>query len=178
MTRLLTWTTYGTRLPGDARGFVSRIRTESGGTEIHNQHGSPVDADVPALRRYAESIMAQPAVWLAAEQAEAVAEQFRETAAHRGWPLLAVAVMADHVHLVVEVPDEVAAGKVLTDFKAYATRRLDREFGNGARRRWWTERGSTRALKHPDAVAGAVAYVKNQYEPLVVWLPDDASGAP
>jgi REP element-mobilizing transposase RayT len=170
MTWLLTWTTYGTRLPGDSRGFVSRVRTE---TEIvtHNQPDTPFDADIPALRRYAESILAHPPVWLTTEQANTAAEQLRETAGYRGWPLLAVAVMANHVHLVVEVPDAIAAGKLLTDFKAYATRRLDRDFGNGAKQRWWTERGSTRALKHPDAAAAAVEYVKNQHAPLVVWVP-------
>jgi REP element-mobilizing transposase RayT len=177
MTWLLTWSTYGTRLPGDARGFVSRLRTDTGGTVIHNQPGTPVDADIPALRRYAESIMTQPATLLTAEQAGVVAEQFRETAAYRRWPLHAIAVMADHVHLVVDAPDAITSAKLLTDFKAYSTRRLDRDFGGGMKRRWWTERGSTRALKHADAVAAAVAYVKNQHEPLVVWLPDDnASG--
>jgi REP element-mobilizing transposase RayT len=168
MTWLLTWTTYGTRLPGDARGFVSRVRTEDGRTEIHNEPGTPVDADIPALARYAESIMLQPPVLLTAEQASAVAEQFRETAAHRGWVLHAMAVMANHVHLVVDAPDAVATTKLLTDFKAYATRRLDRG-RDGAKRRWWSERGSTRPLKHADAVTAAVEYVKNQHDPLVIW---------
>src|SRR3954453_21612075 len=126
---LLTWTTYGTRLPGDARGFVSRVRTGAGEVVVHNHPGTPVDADVPALQRYAASIMTQAPVRLTAEHAAAVVEQVRQTAAHRGWSVRAVAVMADHVHLVVEVPDDVPAGKLLTDFKAYASRRLDREFG-------------------------------------------------
>src|SRR5204863_9508728 len=116
------------------------------------------------------SIMKQPAVWPTAEQAGRVVEQFRETAAYRGWLLLAVAVMKNHVHLVVEVPDDLAAGKLLTDFKAYATRRLDREFGGGKKQRWWTERGSTRPLKYADAVTAAVEYVKDQHNPLAVWI--------
>jgi REP element-mobilizing transposase RayT len=172
MTWLLTWTTYGTRLPGDARGFVSRVRTEAGEVVVHNQPGTPVDADLPALRRYAASIMTQAPVWLTAEQAEEVVEQLRETAAHRGWSVRAIAVMADHVHLVVEVPDDIPAGKLLTDFKAYATRRLDRRFGASPKQRWWTERGSTRALKSPNAVAAAIGYVARQHRPLVVWLSD------
>src|SRR5437763_1188064 len=170
MTCLLTWTTYGTWLPGDVRGFVSGVRTETGETQIHNQPGTPVDADVPSLHRHAHSIMKQSEVWLTAQQARAVVEQFRETATHRGWVLHAVAVMANHVHLVVEAPDDVAAGKLLTDFKAYATRRLDREFGNGKKQRWWTERGSTRPLKYADAVTAAVEYVKDQHNPPAVWI--------
>jgi hypothetical protein len=27
---MITWTTYGTRLPGDARGFVSNVRDGPG----------------------------------------------------------------------------------------------------------------------------------------------------
>src|SRR2546430_3302198 len=57
------------------------------------------------------SIMKQSEVWLTAEQARAVVEQFRETATHRGWVLHAVAVMANHVHLVVERSEERRVGK-------------------------------------------------------------------
>jgi REP element-mobilizing transposase RayT len=174
MTWLLTWTTYGTRLPGDSRGFVSGLRTETGGVVIHNQPGAPVDADVPALRRYAESIMTQPAVWLTVEQATSISEQFRETATYRNWGLLAFAVMSNHVHLVVEVTGDISAAKLLTDFKAYSTRRLNNNFSPGTKQKWWTERGSTRALRNSDAVEAAIEYVKNQEVPLVVWL---ASGA-
>ena len=174
MTWLLTWTTYGTRLPGDQRGFVSGLRTEAGEVVIHNQPGTPVDADVPGLRRYAESIMTQPEVRLTLEQAVTVAEQFRETAAYRNWGLEALAVMANHVHLVVAVADDLPAAKMLTDFKAYTTRRLNRDYSPSVKKKWWTERGSTRALRDAEAVEAAINYVKTQHEPSIVWL---ASGA-
>src|SRR5439155_10845907 len=48
MTWLLTWTTYGTWLPGDVRGFVSGVRTETGETQTHTQPGTPVVADIPS----------------------------------------------------------------------------------------------------------------------------------
>jgi REP element-mobilizing transposase RayT len=178
MTRtwLVTWTTYGTWLPGDCRGFVTHVRTQGGEQAIHNQYGTPCDADVPGLRAYARSVMRQEAVWLDASQASQVAEQLRETARFRGWVLLALAVMANHVHLVVEAPAGIAVGKLLGDFKAYATRRLDREFRTGRKRIWWTERGSTRLLPNADAVAGAVAYVRGQAAPLVVWVREGPAG--
>ncbi|MBA4188708.1 MAG: hypothetical protein C0467_11975 [Planctomycetaceae bacterium] len=175
MTWLLTWTTYGTRLPGDRRGFVSGVRTATGEVVVHNQPGTAVDADLPGLRRDAESIMTQPAVWLTPEQAASVSVQFRETAANRNWTLLAFAVMSNHVHLVVEVADEVPAAKLLTDFKAYTTRRLNADRSPGSKQRWWTERGSTRALRYPDAVEGAIAYVKRQELPFVIWLADEVA---
>ena len=53
---LLTWTTYGTWLPGDRRGFVGLQRDLQGVPSIHNSPGTPYDADVPrleCLRRHA-----------------------------------------------------------------------------------------------------------------------------
>ncbi len=175
MTWLLTWTTYGTRLPGDSRGFVSGLRNENREVVIHNQPGTPVDANVPALERYARSIMTQSAVWLTSEQANTVAKQFRETATFREWRLFAIAVMANHVHMVVEVPDSVPSAKLLTDFKAYSTRKLNDTFTRGTKHKWWTERGSTRALRQPGAVTAAIEYVKKQHSPLVIWLASEES---
>ena len=42
---LLTWTTYGTWLPGDQRGFVSNVPNGSGPEVRHNIPGTPYDAD-------------------------------------------------------------------------------------------------------------------------------------
>jgi REP element-mobilizing transposase RayT len=39
-------------------------------------------------------------------QAEALIEQFQETASYRGWSLLAAAIMFNHVHWVVTVPGD------------------------------------------------------------------------
>src|SRR5438093_2578896 len=79
---LLTWTTYGTWLPGDRRGFVSEVRVEAGDKVLHNVPGTPCDEDLPPLQAYAASIMAEDAVRLDLAQAQAVAGQLRETAAH------------------------------------------------------------------------------------------------
>ena len=40
---LITWTCYGTWLPGDARGFVGNVREEDGTQVSHNLPGTPVD---------------------------------------------------------------------------------------------------------------------------------------
>ena len=119
---LLTWTTYGTWLPGDRRGFVSDVRDEAGDKVLHNIPGTPCDNDMPALKAYAASIMAEDTVWLDVSKAQAVADQLRETAGHRGWWILVLAVMANHVHVVVGVPGDPDPEKILADFKAWATR--------------------------------------------------------
>lgn len=171
MTRhwLLTWTTYGTWLPGDARGFVSPIQNDAGQRVIHNVYDTPYDADMPRLRAYAQRAQKQPTVWLTAEQAEIVRQQFNETAQIRNWHLHAFAIMANDVHLVVETDEEVPGNKLLGDFKAYTTRRLRALAGSSAAR-FWTERGSARLLPDDRALQNAAKYVAHQENPLVTFV--------
>jgi REP element-mobilizing transposase RayT len=171
---LLTWTTYGTWLPGDSRGFVSEVRDEAGDKVLHNTPGTPCDKDMPALQAYADSIMAEDAVRLDRAKAQAVADQLRETAEHRGWRILALAVMANHVHVVVGVPGDPDLEKLLEDFKVWATRRLKR--GWPVREHWWTASGSKRPKKASEAIRAAVVYVRDQPGALVVWI-DSRAGA-
>jgi REP element-mobilizing transposase RayT len=177
-TWLLTSTTYGTWLPGDPRGSVTSVRDVrpgEAGREVRFEHdlpGEPWEDAVPGLQRAAMEAMAGPPIYLDLAQAEALLAQFQETARHREWTLLAVAVMANHVHLVVEVPGDPNPGKVLGDFKAYGSRTLSGRFGRPPADTWWTAEGSKRKLKDERAVADAVHYVLyKQPHPLVVWCP-------
>src|SRR5439155_12534434 len=138
------------------------------GPEVrHNIPGTPFDANDERVRQRAlDNLVGEP-VWLNAEQAGIVGEQFRQTAAFRGWVLLAVAVMANHVHLVVGVPGDPDPEKLLGDFKAWGTRRLNQ--GWGRRDHWWTESGSRRRKKTAAALRAAIEYVRDQPCALVVW---------
>lgn len=173
---LLTWTTYGTWLPGDRRGFVSNVPDGPGPEVRHNIPGTPYDADDVSVRQRARDNLVGDPVWLTAEQAAIVLEQFRLTAAYRGWSLLAAAVMANHVHLVVGVPGDPDPAQLLHDFKSYATRALKAHGQVPSGGRWWTESGSRRKLSGARAVQAASAYVLNQQRPLVVWSPDMTPG--
>ncbi len=173
---LLTWTTYGTWLPGDRRGFVSEHRDADGDKILHNRPTEPYDADDAALRRYAEFRMASDAFRLEVEQADALVEQFRETADFRGWSLFAAAVMSNHVHVVVGVPGDPEPELLLRDFKSYGSRRLNRRFGKPTSGTWWTESGSRRKLPNEQAVASAITYVEQQRSPLATWSITEASG--
>src|ERR1035438_8833216 len=55
---------------------------------------------------------------------DAVLEAIQEVCVHRGWSLLAAHVRSNHVHTVVEA--ETPPERVMADFKAYASRRLNR----------------------------------------------------
>ena len=166
---LLTWTMYGNWLPGDDRGSVSSIKEGDSTRHRHNQVGMPYDGSIPELRHSAQTLMQGDPVRLNQEQAQAVLEQFHETATIRGWSLLAVAVMVNHVHLVVGVPDDPDPANLLKDFKSYASRALNMRYSTPINGTWWTESGSRRKLSDDDARQKAVAYVLNQGFPLVVW---------
>jgi len=170
---LLTWTTYGTWLPGDPRGFVSNVREGPGPEVRHNVPQTPYDADDARVRERALANLVGQPVWLTAEQASLLAEQFRETAAFRGWQLLVFAVMANHVHLVVGVRGDPDPPRLLHDFKSYGTRALRGHGHRPSGGRWWTESGSRRKLPDERAVRAAIEYVRNQCRAFVVWLPEE-----
>ena len=166
----LTWTTYGSWLTGDERGFVSNVRDGSGRPVRYNEPGTAPAADHAGLRQAARDCLAGEPVRLTLTQAAAVGSQLRETAAYRGWAVLALAVMANHIHVVVEVPGDPDPDLLVSGFKSYASRRLN---AGGSPTLWWTTGASTHILVGDGSVRGAVRYVRDQEHPLVVWLADE-----
>jgi REP element-mobilizing transposase RayT len=167
---LLTSTTYGTWLPGDERGFVSEKRDTNGAKILHNAPGTPFDSDEPLLAGYAELKLKGPPIMLSVDQAKALLEQFKETATHRRWLLLAVAIMTNHFHIVVGVEGDPDPSRILGDFKSYGSRKLNRGWGRPESDTWWTESGSKRKLESEANVLAAVRYVEEQEYPLVIWV--------
>jgi REP element-mobilizing transposase RayT len=167
---LLTWTTYGTWLPGDERGFVGPLDDRKGGWVIHNVPGTPYDSDIKGIRKYSANILKCPPIFLNEEQALAIAEQFHETARIRKWELIAFAIISNHVHLVVGVPGDPEPETILRDFKAYASGRLNKRWKKPKSETWWTESGSKRKLVDEPSLLGAVRYVMQQESPLVDWI--------
>ena len=158
---LLTWTTYGTWLPGDERGFVGRVPDERSGHVIHNLPGEPYDADEPRLQREALRQRKGAPVKLTREQAGVCVEAFGEVCVKYGVSIDAGAVMANHVHLVV-TSDESEGPRLLNLFKGVSSRRLGQRFGKQASGSWWTTGGSRRLLRDERAFENAVNYVRNQ----------------
>ena len=166
---LLSWTTYGSRLPGDARGFVGEFFDATGKIGRRNEPGTLPTSDYPELAAAAIAAMSGPVVWLTQQVAPHLIAQFLETAAYRTWSLLAAAVMAGHVHVIVGVGGDPEPDALMRDFKSYASRRLNRLFGTPPSGTWWTQGGSRRVLVGDDSVRAAVAYVERQENALAVW---------
>lgn len=181
-TWLLTWTTYGTWLPGDRRGFVGNViaRTDdaNGADDAsrrvkNNIPGTPYDRSMPGLENFAREHLRGEPVWLNGPQAEVFLEEARRTAEFQCWPLLALAVMANHAHLVVHAPGQTSGALLLQQFKSYGSRALNNRFGKPVSLTWWTKSGSTRLLPNEPAVIAAVEYVRNQQGPLALWIASD-----
>jgi REP element-mobilizing transposase RayT len=152
------------RRPDDAPG-KSRIE--------HDIPGEPWEDVMPGLHRSAMELIKGPPIYLDLPKAEALLVQFQETASYRDWQLRAVATMKNHFHIVVPVPDDPSPKKILADFKAYGSRKLNTVYGTPPSETWWTTNGSKRKLNDDRALAAAINYVLyKQPNPLVVWCPE------
>jgi REP element-mobilizing transposase RayT len=127
------------------------------------------------MHAHAQKQLTGNPVRLNRDQAQVLLAQFQETAKYRGWQLLAVAIMFNHVHVVVGVPGDPDPTKLLGDFKSYGSRALTARWGKPASGTWWTYAGSKRKLPNEAAVLAAIEYVRNQHEPLVVWILPEVS---
>jgi REP element-mobilizing transposase RayT len=146
---LLTWTLKGMRLHGDRRGSVD---------PQHNVFGEPLLGADPVRAAIESRQLKLTLKSLDARAREVVATTLQEVAARRGWTLVAHAARPTHIHVVVSAPGE-RPERVMSDFKAWATRRL-REAGLIRRdARPWARHGSTRYLWKEQHVAAADAYV-------------------
>ncbi len=146
----LTWTTYGTWLPGDERGWVDRQR----GFQVPD----------PILKREAEARMTEDACILDEEQRKIVEQTIEEHCHIRKWQMHAVNCRTNHVHVVVSA--NVHPKTAREQFMAWCTRRLKElerhRIGDPrveVRENWWTERGSERWIGDEDSLEAAILYV-------------------
>jgi hypothetical protein len=142
MAFFLTWTTYGSWLPGDERGW-----SDAGGVMREPSH---------RLAHHAARTMRDARVDLCQRTRGIVDAAVREHCRFRGWQLHAVNCRQTHVHVVVSAGDR-SPGEVLRSLKAWCSRELSRHVGR--RPQWWTRDGSRRLLYDTQAVVDVVAYV-------------------
>ena len=145
----LTWTTYGTWLPGDERGWVK-------------WHGGFQPPSEP-LRQDSTAKMVEPAITLDPQQRELVDATIRRHCEIRQWSLHALNVRTNHVHVVVTACED-AAETVVEQFKAWCTRHLKARSVGGhesmtVRQHWWTEGSSRRRIQRESDLAAAIEYV-------------------
>lgn len=150
---LITWTTYGTWLHGDKRGWV-----KSGKAGIQQPDWQ--------RKQHTRRKMAAPPVLLSDEQRNIVQKTVESHCVIRKWRLYAVNVRTNHVHLVVTAP--VDPETMMNQLKAWCSRRLNEQIRNQtipARSaskgpsKWWTEHGSTKWINDEVYLQNAIQYV-------------------
>jgi REP element-mobilizing transposase RayT len=146
----LTWTTYGTWLPGDERGWVAKP----------GRFRQP-DAK---LKAGAARLLTEPFCTLDEGQRCVVENTIAEHCTIRSWYLHKVSCRTNHVHVVVTAPGR-DPEEVMDQFKAWCTRRLKElersrhEDATAIRQNWWTQRGSKRWLNDEASLEEAIRYV-------------------
>lgn len=158
---LVTWTCYGTWLPGDPRGYVSdTFRPDGSRVPKQNVPGTPYTAGDEYTYRLARRRQKGSTVSLNSEQAVVVVEGLVGAASKRGWWILRAAIMWNHVHVVIVdcPPDGPSVRRAL---KGPTQARLSQHAGGP--RRWWTRGGSDRYLPGERAIQSAVDYVARQH---------------
>ncbi len=145
----ITWTCYGTWMPGDDRGWV-------------RWHGGDQIAQ-PLLAAWCERRMAEIPVELDTAEREIVQTIVKAHCRFRGWPLHAVNCRSNHCHVVVTAA-EYHGEQVRDQLKSWSTRRLSEREKNSAhpreapRTKWWSRKGSVRYLFDNEALENATMY--------------------
>lgn len=139
----ITWTTYGTWLPGDERGWQRR---GEGGIKPPNE----------LFAKMAEADMKETAFTLSLDDREIVEKTVARHCEIRGWKLHKVNARSNHVHVVVTAPGY-KPETVRDQFKAWCTRKL--KPNHPGRERFWTEGASCRWINHEDDLEAAIMYV-------------------
>ncbi|MEM7453113.1 MAG: transposase [Planctomycetota bacterium] len=154
ITLFITWTTYGSWLPGDSRGWVKWKKGKQ--------------RPQPHLEDWCKGRMKEKAVLLSPEQREAVESVIRKHAEHRGWELHAVSARSNHVHVAVTVgakngnqEERVVDGvkRVRDQFKANATRVLRQGANPIQNEKVWTKGGDIQFVDTDDDLEQVVIYI-------------------
>lgn len=139
----ISWTTKGSWLHGDPRGFVIA--------------GIP-GIQEPDEERYRQAIerMSDDEVVLSPEDRAMVNQTIRDHCDMRKWTLHAVNARTNHAHIVVTATGA-SPETVMEQCKAWCSRRLNERLGK--KRKWWTEHGSTKWINDAPYFTNAVNYV-------------------
>jgi REP element-mobilizing transposase RayT len=163
LTYLITFACYGARLHGDESGSVDRRHNLVGGRRL--------EPDSQRVMVERGEMLQEPYALDEACRA-AVLAAIRGHCAHRGWNLLAAHVRSNHVHVVVGA--EVRPERIMNEFKAYASRALNRLARDGPDRKRWARHGSTRWLWKDEDVRHALQYIiDEQGEAMALFVAEE-----
>ena len=154
MILFITWTTYGSWLPGDSRGWKHWKKGEQ--------------QPQPRLEDWCKGQMKETAVLLDELQRKAVDEVVREHSRIRKWDLHAVSARSNHVHVAVTVLPKTGNNsyraadgikRVRDELKANATRVLRRCENPVTQKKVWTKGGDIEFVDSDEDLDKVVIYI-------------------
>lgn len=140
----ITWTVYGTFLPGDQRGWR------------HRREGPRTPQ--PKLEQWTRDRLKHDVRLLDDEMRLTVQSAVEEIADFRSWTLWAISVRTNHVHAVITAPGY-APELVRDQLKGKATRELRLAFPVWKDRSTWAEKGDIEYLDTEIEIQDCVMYV-------------------
>jgi hypothetical protein len=141
---MLTWTTYGTWLQGDPRGYVKKGRVLGPNPPLYNAN---------------ESALQSSPVILSDRHREIARTAIESEATRLGQTVLALQVGRKHVHIVVNC-GQYNPQKAVSHYKNAARIALNKE---GLSARIWTRGYSKRLCFKGQQLRTMVAYVQSHY---------------
>lgn len=144
----ITWSCYGTWLPGDERGW----------TKWHKGQQIPQ----PFLADWCREKMTEEAIYLDDQQRMIVNSVIAEHCGIRSWHLHAVNCRSNHCHVVVTAIGY-EGEQVRDQFKAWGKRKLKEHqrrtpASDPVREHWWTRKGSVRYIFDEESLEAAIRY--------------------
>ncbi|MFM7738681.1 MAG: transposase [Planctomycetota bacterium] len=144
----ITFTTYGTWLHGKDPQSVDRS---------HNVFGLPFSRPNENREKARSAQLQQNPYQLEDSKRQIVLETILEVALFRNWTIWAIHVRSNHVHVVITA--SVAPEKVMSDLKAYCSRRIRERTDEQADRNRWTRHGSKIWINDDKGLQKVIEYV-------------------
>ncbi len=139
----ITWTSYGTWLPGDERGWQRKGDPDRSGPNM-------------LFQEMAKAEMKETAFFMAPVDREIVKATVHRHCEFRQWELHTIDARTNHTHVVVTAPGY-KPETARRQFKAWCTRKL--KAIHSERRVFWAEGGSRRWLNTQEELDVAITYV-------------------
>jgi len=139
---MITWTTYGTWLQGDERGYVKNGTTYQGNK---------------ALKQRNKNLQSQDMVKLSRKQQQTVQKAITEEAELQNQHIYALSVQSNHVHIVVNYTTQ-PISRIVAYYKKAARLALKSAGHNG---NLWTKGYDKRFCFDRTALEQRIKYVQN-----------------
>jgi REP element-mobilizing transposase RayT len=139
---MITWTTYGTWLQGDERGYVKNGQTYQGNKSLKQRN---------------KNLQSQQMVKLSRNQQQVVRKAIAKEAKLQNQRIYALSIQSNHVHIVVEYTRQ-PISKIVAYYKKYARLALK---AAGLQGKLWTKGYDKRFCFDRTSLEQRIQYVQN-----------------